>query len=297
MHGGRFLASRDGRSYFRCTIANAWHEYVAYGWGWTPDVFSAPEWTPCRVMGRMRHWSGRMVVVLDALEEARASDEIIACLVPACLCPTPRVSARFATLLQALESAPLLDFVTSIFEDIATARAFASLPASREHHHSHDGGLMEHSVECAEMVMRAYPEAGLEREIGIVSALLHDLGKLCPQRGKVSGFTIIRHDYLTLEVLAPHLARLDERYPDAAIALRYTLTWRHADGRPLIPIAELVRSVDRVSAALDARRLAFQGEPEWKQFGRLDCSGPRNRFWAPRAMHYLTSSTGSSGRT
>ena len=131
----------------------------------------------------------------------------------------------------------------------------------------------------------SYPVNGAEKDLGVVAALLHDIAKTntmtADQKKTTLGY-VVDHDLLTLEILAPYLRRLDQTWADGATALRYLLTWNKSQhSLPLLPIAEAVRSADRISSALDARKQAYCNSPEWKRFGNLDVGGPINRFWMP----------------
>jgi len=132
---------------------------------------------------------------------------------------------------------------------------------------------------------RPVPVVGIEKELGVIAALLHDISKtrtMTNNHRKTTLGYVVEHDLLTLEVLAAHLRELDRTWPDGATALRYLLTWKNSKhSLPLLPVAEAVQAADRVSSALDARKLAYFNVPEWKRFCNLDVGGPVNRFWLP----------------
>lgn len=59
--------------------------------------------------------------------------------------------------------------------------AFVSIPASKRHHHSYPRGLLTHSLQCALITMQNMSAMNeltqSEREVTLVAALLHDVGK------------------------------------------------------------------------------------------------------------------------
>jgi hypothetical protein len=181
----------------------------------------------------------------------------------------------------------LKQFVGSVLSDTSIVFPFVSLPASRQHHHSAAGGLLDHSLECASIVSRSYEFPEYEIELATVAALFHDVGKIRTLRsvGKhASAGHVLDHDALTLEVLAPHLQRLDSICTDAGLGLRYLWTWRnhqHGYRPPLLTIAETLTAADRISSGLNRQQTAFSEHPEWHQFASL---GEHNTFRRPRLL-------------
>jgi 3'-5' exoribonuclease len=208
-------------------------------------------------------------------------------LVPRRALPRPDLAARLQTLIDQCETVPLRHFLGTVFSERSFSQAFLTLPASQSHHHAYPGGLAEHSLEVAHLLQTvvAHEEPAMAN-LTAVAGLLHDVGKiaLLKENGARTraGF-VLRHDTLTLELLAPALANLDALWPDGATALRYLLTWQPSgqDRRPLLPAALALQFADRYSSAHGARERAFAGAPDWKRFARLDTAGPISRFWRP----------------
>jgi 3'-5' exoribonuclease len=82
------------------------------------------------------------------------------------------------TIAERLSNNAIRGFVESVLADDEIAFPFISVPASRQHHHSIAGGLLQHSLECVIMVSRFIEFPNIELELGIVGALLHDIGKI-----------------------------------------------------------------------------------------------------------------------
>lgn len=194
--------------------------------------------------------------------------------------------ARLRICYESLTLLPLRRFLLGVLSNPEIRRPFFTLPASVEHHHSYAGGLLTHSLECAEMVATIPELESMQRDLGIVAALLHDIGKipLLEVSGKRSkaGF-LLHHETLTLEVLAPHLRLLDKAWEDGAIALRYL--WCPAPlstpQAPWMTVQEVVRAADRISASREAERMAFTGLPTWRHSAVLEVKGPKRRYWRP----------------
>jgi hypothetical protein len=184
----------------------------------------------------------------------------------------------------------LAHFISQVFSDRELTTAFFTRPASERHHHAWPGGLAEHSLEVASRVetMLAHVTEQ-ERWLASAAGLLHDLGKIRTHqddgRRTATGY-VMKHEELTLELIAPALKSLDKSWPDGANALRYLLvgmTKAAAEKRPWLPSLMVVQVADRMSAAEDARRQAFVNRPDWQRFATLDVPGSPSRFWIPKA--------------
>lgn len=199
-----------------------------------------------------------------------------------------RLIALFENYLERCPNRALQAFLKAVFSDPELTRRFLLIPASRGHHHSWPGGLLEHSLEVARLVYQAGRLDSIEeRALGSVAGLLHDLGKVhtFEQSGRKSEWgKVLSHSSLTLEMLAGPLRQLDREWPDGAIAMRYLLGGiiQSEPKRPLLPIALLVSSMDRYSAASSARELALETTPNHAHIARLCGPGPISRFWLPR---------------
>lgn len=235
------------------------------------------------VTAQLRFFNGKWIACIKMIDEAKTCTSHPVSLIPARICPLGHLIPRLQELVMSLENMPLHSFLARVFSDDLIAFPFVVVPGSSSHHHNYAGGLLEHSLECAEIVRHIPLFASEVREIGIVSALLHDIGKIrtitSNRSLSRSGF-VLNHDDLTLEVLGPYLKGLDEEWPDGGIALRYLLTWKTHRRRPfpLMTIAEAVSAADRISSGVNRETEALSTLPPWRNATK---SLYKNGFWRP----------------
>jgi len=288
----RTLIARNNNSYIRMRLEDAFGSIMAYGWeGKYVMEGSFADSDICYIEGRSMFRIDRWIVDLIQIQPANEAGEgNTTRLLPQSMCAKSDCLPRLVAITDQLSHPALKAFLNSIFLDLKLVEGFLTVPASQRHHHSYPGGLLEHSIECAEIVQTSFPVPGWEKELGIVAALLHDIAKtrtMTATKKTTLGY-VLDHDLLTLEILATHLSKIDTSWPDGATALRYLLTWNlNKKSLPLMPVAEAVKYADRISSALDARRLAYTDEPEWKRFASLDVGGPVNHFWMPRSTQII----------
>lgn len=192
-------------------------------------------------------------------------------------------------IIDEINSPSLKYFLFQVFGDDALTQAFLTGKASAAHHHAGKGGLLRHSLECARIVSRFTEISREEREIGIVSALLHDIAKTL-EHYNIKRFTapMVCHDTRTLELLAAPLRTLEQHWSDGAnlirMALEYPLTRKEYLYRKIhIPmVAELVWFADQASTGLDMEKSAFSDAPAWKSINKQK----NVTYWRPAADNY-----------
>lgn len=180
----------------------------------------------------------------------------------------PDVLPEIFALLEWVESDVLRRLVRDVFSLRSVFKPFWFQTAGSRHHNS-VGGLARHSLEVALAVRKTlWPCGGagvvfteVERDLGLVAALLHDVGKVVcyTEEGyrterahvlgdEVLGLELIWKPLVTLRANAPELA-------DALIALLLSRTKFCCSRFRLSAIREVISRADRDSACKGAVRL------------------------------------------
>ena len=209
-------------------------------------------------------------------------------LLPHRLCPVPELLERLHGVMDEAISRPALQrFLDRVFADPVKVAPFVTIPASHDCHHVEPGGLLQHSLELVEAVARQVRESdsgSLIRQCVLIGALLHDLGKVGAAVLGRTPFWKREHAVLNKVLLEGELSQLREEDSEAWQLLHFVfgVIEGSVDGNR-IPEAQLIVALDRHSAAVDARRLAFRGAPEWRRIGVLDscAGGPPRVFYRP----------------
>lgn len=209
---------------------------------------------------------------------------------PRALCADPTELGQLIQDVSNLSTSYLITFVRLVLEQRNVVELFLRVPASGNHHHSGPMGLLKHSrqvannvVKLAEMNEPSMPT--VLKEIGFVAGLLHDVGKVktFDRNGRYHQNSIlIAHDYLTLEICSRGLEWLESVVPDAASALRHI--WCSASPgarygvKPLMSLARYVRDADGMSAISDHEVSVFQRSGRDSGY----VSAGRIRYWKPQ---------------
>ena len=251
--------TRRGNQYFRIFIedmsgslpAYVWHEEVYRG-------FYLPNHSLIQIKGEGRYFDNQLRIDLHSLTPVsfKAPGDVVR-LIPRSLCPLPDLLIDLQHAVNTLTIRPLRTFVETVLADDSLAFAFVSAPASLNHHHNYPGGLLKHSLECFNLVRRHNDFDTESYQLGLVSALLHDIGKILTLTHTMQRTSLghsLDHDKLTDEVLKPYLFQLERHWPAGAKELRYLLGWKIKRRVPRYNIADLVACSDRLSAGFDMER-------------------------------------------
>lgn len=223
---------------------------------------------------------------VDALEPAPEASSLR--LVPSRCCPEPDALLRLYELLAQEISRPALQlFLHRVFGDEHLTGAFITLPASRDCHHVEAGGLLVHSLDVVEqmalLTTRCEP---LVRECLLVVALFHDLGKVACRVLDGTPYWAREHPLMNKMLLEGALAELRWKDTTAWSLIHFGLDViaGSVDGGR-IPEVELLRTLDRVSAATDTRRRAVGLAKGRQRVIALQPAngGPRRVFFQPLA--------------
>lgn len=200
-------------------------------WGNSPLYNFAAELDICAIQtimvrGRIEgdYRSLRMRIQYIATDE-RCLDDSDACL----MIPVQAHEAyeQLRAFMRPLKGSSLGYFMAGVFADTYIAPAFFQCRASADHHHNFPGGLLVHSVQVANLVQSQALCLKLSQEecqLGIVGALLHDLGKVetvgnANPRPRHPG--LFKHEIITIKLLARHLQRLSQHDPKLGWTLEH----------------------------------------------------------------------------
>lgn len=176
-------------------------------------------------------------------------------------------------------------FINDVFHIDVVAERFFTAPASRDNHHDFVGGLALHSMEVMALFFREahgpIPLSWDAIEIGMVAALLHDIGKVDTDlRDYPAEARRYAHEQRGLELLAEPLAKLREHEPEVAETLAYHLGGyrkvRGASGRLL----QCLRNADQASACLNNELTAVAFGNRCGDHIELPGRGPRRAYFA-----------------
>jgi 3'-5' exoribonuclease len=183
----------------------------------------------------------------------------------------PAMFDEVRRLLLGIEHAGLHALAEALLDDEPLMQRFREAPAGVAKHHAYIGGLLEHTLQVmrlAEAVIGTYAETEVEvdRDLVLLGAFLHDLGKT-EELDWSRGFSYTRDGNLVGHIVRgavmiedkaseAELAGGDPIDPDLLHHLQHLVLSHHerpeygAAKRPLTPEAHVLCLIDRLDATL-----------------------------------------------
>ena len=279
---------RDGSPYLRLTLADRASGVPAVLWDADASGASAlAAGHAVHVRGRVGEHPryGRQITVDDVREvdpQHVPWDEL--------LCgparPVHELEADLDALITSIADQHLRTLLETLLGgDTLSGRRYRRIPAAKYHHHPYPHGLLDHSLAVGTMVSAAAAaHPGIDRDLAVSGALLHDIGKLdayavtggCAEltdAGKLEGEIPLGYFRVRSAVEA-----IPGFPPCRAQALLHILLSHHGRlefGSPVTPCtreASLVHAMDNLSGHLGAfDRLERETPPaeRWSRYDRV----------------------------
>lgn len=135
------------------------------------------------VKGMVTTYNQRPQITLESVKKVSVKPSDLVYFLPT----SPRDATEMWEELQqkiaGIANPHLQSLVRQIFGDETLAEQFRRAPAAKAHHQAYLGGLLEHTlnvVKLAEQIAAAYE--GVDRDLLLTGALLHDIGKIYEYR-------------------------------------------------------------------------------------------------------------------
>jgi 3'-5' exoribonuclease len=211
--------------------------------------------------------------------------------------PAERLEAELRELLATIQNPQLSRLLDAFFApDSAVWSRFRDAPAAKYYHQAYAHGLLDHTVSVAQAVnasAAAFP--GIDRDIAITGALLHDIGKTMAYNDDPLAIDLTDAGRLQGEIpLGYYLVRREvERIqgfdPGLAQAIFHIILSHHGaleNGSPVLPAtreATLVHAIDNLGGKLGSFDRIERTLPDGEAWSRFDRGIDSAAYFSSRA--------------
>ncbi len=290
---------RDGGEFLKLTFADRSGALSAMVWDGVEQVRAVcVAGRPIRVLGRHDvHPRYGAQVTIRALRPAVEGTYDLDDLRPGPSRPASQMEGDLRELLATITDRHLRRLLDAVFApEASTWEAFRTAPAAKHYHQAHVHGLLEHSLGVAQAVAAiAGTFPGIDREVAITGALLHDIGKLeeytrdplridVTDTGRLQGH--IPLGYYRVRRIVEELPGFPAATAEAVLHIVLSHHGSLEHGSPVVPCtreATLVHFVDNLGGRLgsfDRLERELPGDAAWSAYDRA--LGAVAYFGAPR---------------
>lgn len=197
------------------------------------------------VEGRVEEYRGKLQLIVQNVSPCREGEYDRAELLECTKKDRGELLGRLLEFVAEVQNPHLRALLESFFGDADLLNAFAEAPGAKSLHHSHVGGLLDHTVSVATILCTLHdlhPE--LDRDLMIAGALLHDVGKLGELRVDTAiDYTdlgrLVGHIVLTDRWVRERLSQLPDFPAELDNKLNHLLLSHHGQkeyGAPIVPM-------------------------------------------------------------
>lgn len=169
---------KDGTRYFAMTLCDRTGAIEARVW----DADDAGDFEPgdvVKVRGQVCRYNEKLQVNVDKIRRASANEYELSDFLPQSERNAEEMWAELQAWVASFTDADFKALLEAFLTDAEIAAALRQAPAARGLHHAWIGGLLEHTLSLmsmCELAAKHYP--GINRDLLLTGAVLHDVGKL-----------------------------------------------------------------------------------------------------------------------
>jgi 3'-5' exoribonuclease len=207
------------------------------------------------------------------------------------------LEADLRELIATVQNNSLRELLQRFFgADTEGWKRFREAPAAKHYHQAYAGGLLEHTLSVAQAVSAAanfFP--GIDREIAVTGALLHDIGKTEAYNDDPLAIELTDAGRLESEIplgyykVRREIERIDGFDPDLAQAILHIILSHHGQlehGSPVVPAtreATLVHAIDNLGGKLGSFDRLEKELADGESWSRFDRGIDGSAFFGSRA--------------
>jgi 3'-5' exoribonuclease len=257
---------KDGAPYLTIALADKTGRIRAVMWD---NVEQAAAETAAgdvvHVQGNVSDYRGGLQVVIRTIGPAQNSVDP-ADFLPVSRRNPDRMFERLKALGQTVTSDCLQGLLESFWQDADFVQQFKKAPAAKRMHHAYIGGLLEHTLSLALLADRvAEHYSGLDRDLLITGAILHDIGKIHEftfdtRIDYSSQGRLISHIVIGVRMVEEKIRQLSSFPPETALLLAHLVVSHHGSrelGSPEPPKtleAVMLNYLDDIDAKINGIR-------------------------------------------
>lgn len=291
---------RNGEPWLRLVLCDAGGSAEAVCWEDAEALYAlAAPGTAVEVGGGFElseRWGAK--IKLSSLRAAEPGSYETADLTPASEVSFEDLERQLRQLLETVREPQLLELLERFFGETSPIwERFRDAPAAKVYHQAYRHGLLEHTVSVAQAVSAAanfFP--GIDREVAVAGALLHDIGKTVAYNDDPLAIDLTDAGRLQGEIplgyytVRREIEQMPGFEPRLAQAVLHIILSHHGSlehGSPVVPAtreAVLVHMIDNLGGRLGSFDRLERELPDGESWSRFDRALSGSAYFGQRAQ-------------
>lgn len=263
----RPLSGKPGK-YLHLILGDASGQVTARLWDATVEALeTCPVGTPLFVRGTTQRYQEELQVKIQTLRPAKPGEYKDDELQPLRRKDPETQREVLNGWVEAVQQPHLASLLESFFADPTFLGPFLRAPAALRIHHAYNGGLLDHTLAVLRLLEATMADhLGMDRDLLVAGALLHDVGKVetyLPQ-GLIFRISdagrLLDHIILGERLVMTHLEKIPGFPPELALHLDHLILSHHGtreNGSPVLPMTPEAIALHHADN-LDAQVQRFQ---------------------------------------
>ncbi len=283
--GKTVLQKRDGHQYLNVVMADRSGQIKGVVWDNVRSIAAAAEIGDfVRITGSVSEYRGTPQLVIKSMTAVAADRVSAEDFLPATELDVDQLFERLVNLTHTFTTPWLKSLFAAFWQDETFVAGFKKAPAAKRMHHAYLGGLLVHCLSMAVLADKlAAHYNGLDRDLLIAGAILHDVGKLrefdyataidYSDEGR-----LLSHIVIGLEMLDEKLRQIPDIPRDQANHLKHMIVSHHGEPAfgalepPKTVEAVVLHYIDDLDSKINAvREFMAKEDPDqaWTSFHRI----------------------------
>jgi 3'-5' exoribonuclease len=174
--------TREGAAFLRLQLADCYGAVEARVWDDVePLLATLRPGLYIGVRGRLERYQDERQLHIERLAPVRVELDDLVLFLPRSARSAELMDAELNALIESIREPPLRDLLHRLLDrSTASGHTFRLAPAAKQHHHAYLGGLLEHTLSVTQVceLLAGHYGSGLDRDLLVTGALLHDIGKI-----------------------------------------------------------------------------------------------------------------------
>jgi 3'-5' exoribonuclease len=263
---------QNNKEYYHLEISSGVKKYDARIW--QNNLSLARGITPgsiAYIWGTAKDFKGSIQVHIENIQLiTNPARELIEKLIPSSNLEEKKLVQDIESIIETIKNPDIKLLLNNIFASKEIRSSFYRRAAGIEIHHAYLGGLAEHTLEVARIVINLCGAFRyISYDIAVASALLHDIGKTIelsdfPENKYTTEGRLLGHISIGAKILNCFASEMKGFPHDLLLELQHCILSHHGlqeAGSPIVPMtveAVALHNADRTSAELNGFNLAIE---------------------------------------